>query len=89
MRSDKFSKSFSSQCSTCGGPTFEYELETGPFICLGCGRAFEKEKLLRENGEVIDLGVKEITPDVAKYVRDDLRKSLRKTFSGSKHLKFK
>lgn len=77
------------QCSTCGGTAFEHEAETGPFRCVGCDRIFEKEELVRENGEVIDSGVEELAADVGKHARDELRKSLRKALSGSKNFKLK
>lgn len=89
MRSDKFSKLLSARCSTCGGTTFECEAEAGPYRCVGCDRVFQTEELLRENGDVIDFGVEEMAPKVARHAHDELRKSLRKTLSGSKHLKLK
>lgn len=89
MRSDKFSNSLSMQCSTCGGTAFNYEGETGPFKCVGCDRTFEKEELLRENGEVIDSKITELAPNLVKDARHELRKMLRKTVSASKHFKLK
>lgn len=77
------------QCSTCGGTQFEYEAETGPFRCVGCDRTFTREELLRENGGLIDNEVSEMAADVGKHARDELRKSFRKAFSGSKHFKLK
>lgn len=77
------------QCSTCGGTAFEYEVETGPFKCLGCNRTFEKGELLRENGEVIDSDICELAPHLVKHARDQFQKMLRKSVSGSKHLKLK
>ena len=89
MRGGKFSSALPMQCATCGGTAFGYEAETGPVKCMGCDRTFEKEELMRENGEVIDSGVAELAPDLVKYARDELRKSLRKTVSDSKRFKLK
>jgi hypothetical protein len=50
---------------------------------------FTREELIRENGEVIDNEVGEMAADVGQWARDELRNSLRKAFSGSKHIKFK
>lgn len=89
MASDKFSRRVSMQCSTCGGTQFEYDADTGPYRCVECDRWFEREELLRENGRIIESEVGEMAIDVGNYARDELRKSLRKAFSGSKHIKFK
>lgn len=89
MRNDKLSNSLSMHCSTCGGTAFEYEPETGPYKCVGCDRTFEKEELLRENGEVIDSEISELAPHLVKHARDEFQKVLRKTISGSRHFKLK
>lgn len=85
----KFDTSVSMQCSSCGGTQFEYETETGPFRCVGCDRSFAREELLRENCGLIDNEVGEMAAEVGKHARDELRKSLRKALSGSKHFKLK
>lgn len=84
-----FDRSLELLCSTCGGTSFEYEAETGPFRCVGCDRTFEREELLRENGLIVEGGVEEIASDAAKYARDAFRKSIRKAISGSKNFKLK
>lgn len=87
--SPNFNRSVSMQCSTCGGTQFEYEAETGPYRCVGCDRSFAREEILRENGLPIDNEVGEMATDAAKYARDELRKSMRRALSGSKHFKLK
>ena len=89
MADDRFSKSISTQCSTCGGTQFEHEAETGPFRCVGCDRTFTREELLRENGLLIDNEIGEMADDAGKNAREELRKSLRKAVSSSKHFKLK
>lgn len=89
MAGSNFDRSVSMQCSTCGGTQFEYEAETGPFRCVGCDRSFTREELMRENGGLIDNEVGEMAAEVGKHARDELRKSLRKALSGSKHFKLK
>jgi uncharacterized Zn finger protein (UPF0148 family) len=89
MAGSNFDRSVSMQCSTCGGTQFEYEVETGPFRCAGCDRSFTREELMRENGGLIDNEVGEMAAEVGKHARDELRKSLRKALSGSKHFKLK
>jgi len=89
MAGTDFDRSVSMQCSTCGGTQFEYEAETGPFRCVGCDRSFTREELLRENGGPINNEVSEMAAEVGKHARDELRKSMRKALSGSKHFKLK
>ncbi len=89
MAGSNFDRSVSMQCSTCGGTQFEYEAETGPFRCVGCDLSFTREELMRENGGLIDNEVGEMAAEVGKHAREELRKSLRKALSGSKHFKLK
>ncbi|WP_324740092.1 hypothetical protein U8326_10010 [Tsuneonella sp. CC-YZS046] len=85
MAGDKFSKSVSMQCSTCGRTQFERETDVGPFRCVGCNRSFTREELMRENGELIDNEVGKMAADVGQWAQDELRKA----FSSSKHFKLK
>ncbi len=89
MPDDKFSRSLTMRCSTCGGTQFECEAETGPYRCFGCDPSFAREEVLRENGLPIDNEVGEMATYAAKYARDELRKSMRKALLGSKHFKLK
>lgn len=89
MRGAQFTSSLPMQCSTCGSTQFEYEEDTGPFRCVGCDRSFSREELLHENGLPIDNEVGEMAKDAGKYAREQLRKSMRKALSGSKHFKLK
>ena len=89
MASDKFSRTVSMQCSTCGGTQFEFEGDTGPYRCVCCDRTFAREELIRESGRLIDNEVGEMAKDAGEYAREQLRKSFKKAFAGSKHIKFK
>lgn len=77
------------QCSTCGGTQFEHETAAGPFRCVGCDRTFTREELLRENGGLIDTEVGEMAADIGQHAKEELRRSLRKALSGSKHFRLK
>ena len=87
MDTNKFSRSVSMICSTCGGKDFEFdaEVENGPIRCVACDRIFTKDELIQENGALIDEHVEEVKGEII----DDLKASFRKAFSGSKHIKFK
>ncbi len=85
----KRSRSVMMICSTCGSGDFEYEDEAGPIRCSSCDRIFTRDELIRENGHVIDAETEEMGADVFKDAEKDLSASLRRAFSGSKHIKFK
>ena len=85
MADDKYSRSVSMQCSTCGGTRFEFEGKAGPYRCVGCDRTFTREELMRENGGRVDDEVEAMKGEIVK----DLRAHLHKAFSGSKHIRFK
>jgi transcription initiation factor TFIIIB Brf1 subunit/transcription initiation factor TFIIB len=84
---DKHSRSIKMLCSTCGGSDFEFdpEVENGPARCVSCDRIYSREELTRENQARIDENVEEIKAEVV----EDLHKSIRDMFKGSKHIKFK
>ena len=85
MSDDKYSRRVSMQCSTCGSSAFEYEDESGPYRCKACDRSYSREELLRENGGRIESELDDVKSEIVR----DLRETLRKTFSSSKHIKFK
>ena len=74
------SRSVSLHCSTCGGDQFEDddELEEGPVRCVGCGRTFAREEVIRENGEHVEANVEEIKDEVMR----DFGAGLQKAFKG-------
>lgn len=84
-----FSRQISLQCSTCGGTQFDFETDDGPLVCGGCNRRFTKEELIRANGQLIENEKGEMAKEVGDYARDELRKSFKRAFAGSKHIKFK
>ena len=57
--------------------------------CASCEREFNKDELIQENSENIEEHLSEMKEDVVKDVADELRKSLKKAFSGSKNIRFK
>ncbi len=93
MESEKYNRSISLLCPTCGCSDFSYEegsCETIQVItCASCEREFNKDELIRENSENIDEHLSEIKDEVVKDVAEELRKSLKKAFSGSKNIRFK
>lgn len=91
MDENKYARSVSLICSTCGSTDFEYDKERdeGPIRCASCDRVFSRGELVRENGANIDAHVEEIGNEVAKDLERELNASFRKAFSGSKHIRFR
>lgn len=90
MRKGTYDRSIKLHCSTCGGSDFEYDKQDdGPIRCTSCERVFTRDELIRENGATIEANVDEVKKEVVDDMQKQLRDSLRKAFSGSKHIKFK
>jgi uncharacterized Zn finger protein (UPF0148 family) len=93
MKSEKYNRSVSLHCPTCGGGMFEYDQGVDETIelvkCASCGRETTKDELIRENSENISEHAKEIGNEFVKDAADELRKSLKKAFRGSKYIKIK
>lgn len=90
MNKGKYDRSIRLHCPTCGGTDFEHdEHGDGPIRCTSCDRVFTRDELIRENGEIIDANVEEVKKEVVADLQKEMRDMLRKTFSGSKHIKFR
>ncbi|MBG2874065.1 hypothetical protein I4902_00190 [Proteus alimentorum] len=93
MNPEKYNRSISLLCPTCGCSDFSCEEGCDDTIqvmtCASCDREFNKDELIQENSENIDEHLSEIKEEVLKDVQDELRKSLKKTFSGSKNIRIK
>ena len=91
MDEEKYRRSISMHCSTCGGTEFEYDknVEDGPIRCVGCDRVFTKNELIRENGERIETEVDEVKQEVLRDAKKEISDTLREAFRGSKHIKFR
>ena len=81
------SRSIELRCSTCGGAEFKQGPTRNdcPIECATCGRFFNREELIRENGEIIDNALGEVKADIAA----DFKAELRKAFRGSKSIKIR
>ncbi len=93
MDHEKYNRSISLLCPTCGCSQFSYDEGVNETIqvmtCASCGREFNRDELIRENSENIDEHLSEIKKEVTKDFTDEIRKSLKKAFSGNKNIRFK
>lgn len=93
MDTEKYNRTLSLRCPTCGGDQFEFEHgldETVELaICASCGRTLTKDELIRENSELIDAQVEEIGDVMVKDAAAEMRKTLKNAFRGSKSIKIR
>ncbi|PMH75147.1 ECs_2282 family putative zinc-binding protein [Vibrio cyclitrophicus] len=93
MNPEKYNRNISLLCPTCGCSEFSYGEGVDETIqimtCASCNREFNKDDLIQENSENIDEHLSEIKDEVVKDAADELRKSLKKAFSGNKNIRFK
>ncbi len=93
MDTEKYNRSVTLLCPTCGGSQFspiapentESELQK----CASCGREITRDDLIRENSENIDEHLSEIGKEVTKDLASEFKKQLTSAFKGSKFIKIK
>jgi hypothetical protein len=83
----KYDRSISMQCPTCGGTEFESESDddSRPIRCPACGFTTTKDELIQANQENIGAHVDEIK----EQVLNDLTKSFKDAFKGNKFIKIR
>ncbi len=88
--SEKYDRSVTLHCPTCGGTDFECTShDTGEDValvkCPSCGLTMTKSELIATNGENIDAQL----DDIKSEVLNDLTKSLKSALKGSRFFKIK
>lgn len=93
MDSEKYNRSVTLMCPTCGGtqfsPALSKNIESELQKCESCGREITRDELIRENSENIDEHMNEIKKEVTKNLANELKKQLASAFKGSKFIKVK
>jgi uncharacterized Zn finger protein (UPF0148 family) len=92
MDAEKYRRSVSLICPTCGCDQFEYDgnAETGERMkCAKCLREFTREQLIEMNRENVSEHVEEMKQEIMKDVAKEFRETLRKSFVGSKSIKLR
>lgn len=93
FNTEKYNRSVSLLCPTCGGSQFSHDDADAPahslLKCETCGLEISKDDLVRANSENVDEHVKEIGKEVVEDIEKELRDSLKKAFGGSKNFRIK
>ncbi|SFP58481.1 hypothetical protein SAMN03159463_04514 [Mesorhizobium sp. NFR06] len=87
---DKYARSVTLLCPTCGNTQFEFEgsdHNVNSIRCPSCDRTFTKEELIHENGEVVSASVDEMSREIINDITKDFKAGLKKAFQGSKFIK--
>ena len=93
FNADKYNRSVSLDCSTCGSSEFSHDGADGQtselLTCGNCGLEISRDDLIRANDENVQAHVKEIGQTVVKDLQKELHESLKKAFRGSKNIKIR
>jgi uncharacterized Zn finger protein (UPF0148 family) len=93
MNNEKYNRNINLLCPTCGSSSFSYDEGADETIqtmtCASCEREFNKDELMLENSENVDEHISEIKSEMVNDVADELRKTLKKAFSGNKNIRLK
>lgn len=93
MDSSKYTRMIEMQCPTCAGSHFSFEGDSEDELaivtCAACGRRMTRAELRESNSENIEAHAKEIGKQAAQDIADELRKTLKNAFKGSKNITIK
>ena len=93
MRASKYDRNVTLICPTCGGSQFEmgYDIDepTASVKCISCDRELTKDELIRENSPNIKEHASEIGKEAKGDFAKEMKKMLKKAFSGNKNIKFR
>lgn len=93
MNEEKYNRTVTLLCPTCGGTQFSPVSPKNNAAevqqCVSCGREITCDELIRENTENIEEHVKEVGKQVTDDLALELKKKLSSAFKGSKFTKVK
>lgn len=86
-----YNKQVPLQCTTCGDTEFEFNDDKSYVKCKRCGREYlgGYDELVRLNKDKINSEVDKAKKEIRKDFENELVERLKKTFKGSKNIKFK
>ena len=93
MDAEKYNRSISLQCPTCGATQFtqsDQDNEESHLVrCASCGRELTRDELISENSENTSEHATEIAKQAVEDLGRQLKKSLADAFKGNKFIKIK
>jgi len=91
MDMNKFNRTVQLLCPSCGCSQFIQETinNSKKITCASCGKTMTEDELKEKNGDAIHLNIHEMAHEARDYVEDELKKTLQKSFSNLKHIKFR
>lgn len=93
LDADKYSRSVSLLCPTCGGTDFQHDTAVvasdAPVTCARCGLEITKDDLINANAENLSINTREVAEAAAKDITKELAETLRKAFSGNTNIRLK
>ena len=92
MDTSKYNRMIEAQFPTCAGTHFSFEGsedDSAMVTCASCGRRMTRAELRQENNENVEAHVKEIGKQATQDIADELRKTLKDAFKGSKNITIK
>ena len=89
MDESKYTRTVQLNCSTCGSADFRQGELQNSAQCTSCGRIFDRDELVRENGEKIESELEDMKTQVVGEITSEIREMFKKAFAGSKSIQFK
>lgn len=88
---DKYKKSISLRCITCGDASLEFNEDESWVKCKRCGREYSGgyDELVTLNQSEISVQLNEMKEEVSKDLKKDMTKMLKDAFKGNKNIKFR
>jgi hypothetical protein len=86
---EKYTRTVSLQCPTCGGTEFSGPDSHEVFTCARCARTLTRDELVHENSENMNAHLEELAEDVKKDAIELLKKDLQAAFKGSSVIRVK
>lgn len=91
MDTEKYGRSISLNCPTCGNTQFvgSGDNSAEPIACSSCGRTLTTDELIHENSENIAEHIDEMKEQVIKDISKHFKETLKNAFKGSKNIRIK
>lgn len=89
MNTDKYSRTITLRCPTCGSGYFENCEQSDRVACASCGNVLAQEDLVRANSETIHQQTEDVVKQAIEEVKRELKKVLQNAFKDNKLIKIR